>query len=156
MNLISPILKVLLVAATPISELRGSIPLALGAYHFTIWKAFFYSVLGNMIPVIFILWFLDPLSKFLIARFKIADKFFTWLFERTRKNNAEKFGRWGDLALAIFVAIPLPMTGAWSGAVAAYVFGIPYKRALLAILGGVIGAGIIVTLTYTGAVSLFF
>lgn len=140
-------------AMLPIAELRGAIPAALGIYHLSAGEAFFYSVLGNMIPIFFILWLLEPLSKFLIGRFKIANKFFNWLFERTRRNNHLNFGRWGDLALAVFVAIPLPFTGAWSGAVAAYVFGIPYQRALTAIFAGVVLAGVIVVLASTGVFS---
>lgn len=144
----------MLIAMAPISELRVSIPYAL-AHYLSVPEAFFYSALGNILPVFLILLFLKPVSNFLIKRFKIADKFFTWLFERTRKNNAEKFERWGKLALVIFVAIPLPMTGAWSGAVVSFVFGIPYWKSIGLIFAGVIIAGVIVTLATTGAVSIF-
>ena len=73
------------------------------------------------------------------------DKFFTFLFERTRRKHSKKFEKWGALALITFVAIPLPITGGWSGALAAFVFGIPFKKALPLIFSGVIIAGVIVT-----------
>ena len=137
----------------PISELRGSIPTALGVYHLSVPEAFFYSVIGNMLPVFLILLLLKPISDFFIRRFKIAEKFFTWFFEKTRVKNHHKFKRWGDLALILFVAIPLPITGAWSGSAAAFVFEVPYWRAVSLIFIGVLIAGVIVTLATTGTFS---
>jgi len=120
-------------------------------------KAFFWAVLGNIIPIIFVLLGLDLLiNKFLIHRIYFFNRFFTWLFERTKKNHSKKFKRWKDWALVIFVAIPLPLTGAWSGAVAAFVFGIPIKRALPLIGLGVIIAGIVVSLVTVGIINLPF
>ncbi len=144
----------MLIAMAPISELRGSIPYAL-AHYLSVPEAFFYSVLGNILPVFLILSLLGPVSNFLIKRFKIAENFFHWLFERARLNNHQKFERWGKLALVIFVAIPLPMTGAWSGAVASFVFGIPYWKSIGLIFAGVLIAGVIVTLATTGVISAF-
>jgi len=104
-----------------------------------------------MIPVVLLLLFLEPVSDFL-RRWKIWDKFFTWLFNRTYNKHNEKFEKYGSLGLAIFVGVPLPVTGAWTGCAAAFVFGFKFKNAFLAILAGVIMAGIIVTaLTVTGA-----
>jgi uncharacterized membrane protein len=74
------------------------------------------------------------------------DRFFTWLFSRTRRKHSRSFERWRDLALCFFVAIPLPGTGAWSGALAAFVFGVPFRRAMVAITCGVLIAGVVVTL----------
>jgi uncharacterized membrane protein len=139
-----------LIAMTPIGELRAAIPVALAVYKLSWFKAYFWSVFGNMIPVIFILWLFEPISKFLIRRFRIFEKFFGWLFTRTRRKHTKSFEKWGALALIIFVAIPLPMTGGWSGALAAFVFGIPMKRALLLIFLGILIAGVIVILTSLG------
>jgi len=63
----------------------------------------------------------------------------------------ERYGPWG---LALFVAVPLPVTGAWTGAAAAYVFGIPFRRSLPAIVAGVLLAGIVVTLAVRGVIGL--
>jgi uncharacterized membrane protein len=143
-------LAVMVIGALPISELRGAIPVAMGIYGMGPFEAYFLSVLGNIIPVIPLLLFLEPVSGYL-RRYHIFDVFFTWLFSRTRRNHTENFEKYGLLALTIFVAVPLPVTGAWTGCAAAFVFGIKFKHALPAIAAGVMIAGVIVTvLTMTG------
>jgi uncharacterized membrane protein len=151
---LSPQIITMLVGAAPISELRGAIPLAIGVYQMSPWNAFFWAVLGNILPIIFVLWFLESVSNYLSRRFYFFNRFFTWLFERTRKKHSRHFEIWGGLALMVFVAIPLPLTGGWSGAVAAFVFGIPYKKALPLICLGIVIAGVIVTLASIGVLSL--
>lgn len=74
-------------------------------------------------------------------------KFFNWLFNRTRKKTQAKIEKYGSLALILFVAIPLPYTGAWTGSLAAWLFGIPFKKSILNIFIGILIAGIIVTVT---------
>ena len=137
---------VILVGALPISELRGAIPLAL-SFGMPMGKAFWLSVIGNSIPVMPALFLLEPVSSRL-RRFKIWARFFDWVFERTKKK-ADTIQKYEALGLAIFVAIPLPMTGAWSGVIAASLFKIKFRYALIAILAGVIGAGIIVSVLCT-------
>lgn len=141
-----------LVAMTPVGELRASLPMALEVFNMPIWKAYLISVVGNMVPVFFILWLLGPVSNFL-RRFKIFDKFFEWLFAHTRKKTEGKYLIYGELALILFVAIPLPITGAWTGSVAAFLFGIPYRRAIPLIGVGVLVAGFVVLLADLGVVS---
>jgi len=140
----------------PISELRGAIPIAISVYNMSVLSAFFWAVLGNIIPVIFILWLLERVSNFLSHHIYFFNRFFAWLFENTRRNHLKKFERWRDLALVILVAIPLPFTGAWTGALAAFVFGIPIKRAFPLIVLGVLTAGVIVSLVTIGIISLPF
>lgn len=147
-------LKVFLIAMSPIFELRGSIPMALGVFHLTIWSAFFISVIGNIFSAICILLLLEPVSKYLRNHISFFDRFFTWLFERTRKKHTKTFEYWKDFALVIFVAIPAPFTGAWTASLCAFVFGIPFKRAFPAIAGGVVIAGIIVTLVTLGIIQI--
>ncbi len=144
-----------LIAMLPIAELRGSIPIALTVYKLDFISAYVLSVAGNIMPVIFLIWLLGPISGFLMQRFKIANKFFSWLFNRTRHKFSEKYKLWGDLALIIFVAIPLPMTGAWTGACAAFLFGIPKRKSLFLVTSGALIAGIIVTLITLGVISVF-
>ncbi len=139
-----PELATFIISMLPISELRGAIPVAIGVYNLNPAEAYFIAVIGNMIPVIFILKYINPISKYLMSKSKFFDKFFTFLFERTRKKHNGKFEKWGALALITFVAIPLPVTGGWSGALAAFVFGIPFKKALPLIFLGIIIAGIII------------
>lgn len=135
-------LIVVIVGFLPISELRGAIPLGL-SFGFPLWKTFYLSVLGNMLPIVPLLFLLEPVSNKL-RRFKIWSRFFDWLFERTRKK-ADTVQKYEALGLAIFVAIPLPMTGAWSGVIAASLFKVQFRYALLAIALGVILAGLIVS-----------
>lgn len=137
----------------PISELRGAIPL--GIFNgLSPWSAFGWAVIGNIIPIIFILWLLGWVSEYLSGHSYYFNRFFAWLFERTRRNHSQRFEVWGSLALVVFVAIPLPMTGGWSGAAAAFVFGIPTKKAFPLICLGIVIAGIIVTLASMGILAL--
>ena len=134
---------VILVGMLPIFELRGAIPL--GFYlNLPILKTFILAVLGNLIPVIPILFLLKPVSDTL-QRFFLFKRFFNWFFEYTQKKS-EIIQKYEVLGLAIFVAIPFPMTGAWTGAVAASLFKIKFRYAFWAITIGVLIAGILVTL----------
>ncbi len=147
------IIKIFLTAMTPIGELRASIPLGLTILHQPWFLVFIVSVIGNMIPPIFILWLFPKFSGWLMSHSKLMNRFLNWLFERTRKKAHDKIEKYGDLALIIFVAIPLPNTGAWTGTLAAWLFGIPMKRALPNILYGVIIAGVIVTIITAGLIN---
>lgn len=138
-------LAVIALSMIPLAELRGAIPVAHFVYHYPLWKAFVVAVIGNMIPIPFILWFLGPASDWLRKHSKLMERFFTWLFARTRKKLEKQYELYAEVALAVFVAIPLPLTGAWSGAVAAFIFDIPYRKALFWIFMGVLGAGVAVT-----------
>ena len=143
-------LAVILIAMLPIAELRLSIPIAILGFGFDPVTAYLLSVFGNMIPVIPLLLFLEPVSNYL-RRWKIGDVFFTWLFKRTHRNHSARFEKYGTYALTMFVGVPLPVTGAWTGCAAAFVLGIKFKHSLAAILAGVLLAGAIVTiLTFMG------
>jgi uncharacterized membrane protein len=145
-----------LIAMIPIAELRVALPVALVVYKMSFWSAFFWSVLGNMVPIFLIVFLLRPAADFLIRHSKWAKRFFDWWFARVRKKFEGGVLKYGiNLALVIFVAIPLPLTGAWSGAVAAFLFGIPPRRALILIAFGVIIAGIIVGLITGGGLYIF-
>jgi uncharacterized membrane protein len=132
---------VMIVGALPVTELRGAIPLAL-YYGMSFSKAFWLSIIGNTIFIAPALFLLEPVSRRL-RRFKIWARFFDWVFERTKKN-ADAIQKYEALGLCIFVAIPLPMTGAWSGVIAASLFKIKFRYAFMAIVLGVMGAGLIV------------
>ncbi|MEM4188828.1 MAG: small multi-drug export protein [Candidatus Hadarchaeum sp.] len=138
-------LRVVLISIIPIVELRGAIPVAMVTWEMSWTRAYLWAVLGNMIPIPLILTFLDPVSTWLMERSRLMDRFFKWLFQRTRKKHSHAFERWRDLALCLFVAVPLPGTGAWTGALAAFLFGIPFSRAIVSIFSGVLIAGAIVT-----------
>lgn len=125
----------------PISELRGAIPLAL-YYGMPYGKAFWLSVLGNLSLIAPALFLFEPVS-IRLRKFKPWSRFFDWVFERTKKNS-DSIQRYEAFGLLIFVALPLPMTGAWSGVIAASLFKIKFRYAFTAIALGVIASGLIV------------
>lgn len=153
MDLFNSIL-VLLLSAAPFFEARYAIPLAINTLGFTPPEAFVLGFTGNIIPVIALLLLLEPVSEWLRARFLVFEKFFTWLFDRTRKHS-ERFEQWGSLALIPFVAVPLPVTGAWTACAAAFVFGIRFRYAFTAIFFGMIIAALLTTLGVTTMQALF-
>jgi uncharacterized membrane protein len=132
---------VVIVGALPVSELRGAIPLGL-SFGMPLAKAFWLAVLGNCLIVAPGLVLFEPLTLAL-RKFKIWSRFFDWVFERTRRNS-DAVQKYEALGLLIFVAIPLPMTGAWSGVIAASLFKIRFRYAFMAIVAGVLCAGLIV------------
>jgi uncharacterized membrane protein len=146
-------LKVFLLSMAPVSELRGAIPLGILSYGFPIWKAYAIAVVGNFVIVAPFLFFLERFSAYLMERWGLFRQVMNWVFERTRRKHLAKFHETElkYFALFLFVAIPLPMTGAWTGTVVAYLLGIPFRRAVLAILLGVLLAGALVaSLTAVG------
>lgn len=145
LNWISNGLIVFFLSMLPVTELRGSIPYGIGILHMTTLSAFVWGVLGNIIPVFFLLKFLDPVVKWLFRRSSFLKKHFEKYFEGLHKKHSKKFDELGAIFLAAFVAIPLPGTGAWTGALLAYLFNIPFWLAFGSISLGVLGAGIIMT-----------
>ena len=145
-----PPLATFLIAMLPIGELRGSIPVAILVYNIPWLWAMLISIVGNMLPVYVLLVFFERVSEWLMRRYGWAKRLFGWLFDRTRRKLNGSVVKYGYWALAIFVAIPLPMTGAWTGAVAAFVFGLPKKKSFLAILLGVCMAAAVVTMVTIG------
>lgn len=144
-------LFIILIAMSPIGELRLAIPLGMSIYEFHWYQALLLSLLGNMIPVFFLLWLLPRLSKLLLSFPNPAGRFLNWRAERLRTRQRNRFRKYGALFLIPLVAVPLPFTGAWTGCIAAWVFDIPPRKALLLIAIGVLIAGVIVTiLTYLG------
>jgi len=139
----SNILVVLALAASPISELRGAIPVAITVFDFPWYYAFLLAVIGNLLPVPFILLFLNAFSK-LLGKIGIFERMLQWFFKHTRQRG-KIIERYERIGLALFVAIPLPITGAWTGSVVAVLFGLRFKHALLSIFIGILIAGTIVT-----------
>lgn len=148
------LVTIFLSAITPISELRGAIPLGILIYNLPLWIVFIVAIIGNLIPVFLILWYLDKVSVFLIRKSVFFEKFFLWLFEYTRKKHHKKVEHYAIWALLPFVAIPLPFTGAWTASLVAFVFGLEKKKALAIISLGILIAGIIVIFLVLGGISL--
>ena len=139
-----------IIAALPIVELRGAIPFAVWAAAIPWPWAYLLSVAGNLLPVPFLLLGLEPASRWL-CRWRFWDRFFTWLFARTRRRG-RLVERYEALGLMLFVSIPLPVTGAWTGCAAAFIFGIRFRLAMPAVAAGVLIAGVVVTLATLGVI----
>jgi uncharacterized membrane protein len=141
-------LIVILVGATPIFELRGALPVAINIFGFPWYYALFLAITGNMLPVPILLLFWDLFSR-LLSRVSFFEKPLNWLFERTRRQS-KTIGRYKFWGLLVFVAVPLPFTGAWTASLVAVVLGMKFWPAFWSIFGGVLVAGVIVTLTLMG------
>lgn len=141
------------VSALPIAELRGGIPIGL-LLGLSMKEAFFWACLGNLVPVIPLLLFLDPVSRWL-RRWPMWERFFTWFFARTA-SRSDLIRRYEAVGLALFVAVPLPMTGAWTGCAAAFLFRLPFRLAFSAVAAGVLGAGVLVALAIRIGLTLFY
>lgn len=144
-------LATFLTAMMPVTELRASIPVAIIKYGMHPFWAWFWSVLGNTFMGAVVVLLVEPISQIIIKRIGILNRFWEKYIGRIRDKNVEKFDKWGSWALITFVAIPLPVTGAFTGAVAASVFKIKFRRAIPALFLGCVVAGMIVT-----AVTLIF
>ena len=136
-------LYALILSLLPIAELRGGIPFALLS-GYPVWSSYVGCVTANFFvgPIVFV--FLKTLHR-VLYNIGVYKKLFDWFERRVRRKTShliEKYGFWG---IAIFVAIPLPVTGAYTGTFAAWLFNVEFKRAMLAVLVGVIISGIIVT-----------
>ncbi len=140
----TPEVAVFLTSILPIIELRGALPLAIRLFGIPWPKAFLICFVGNLVPVPLILLLLDPIVQ-LLSKIKPFQLFFTWLFKRTRHKGSKIIEKYEEIGLLAFVAIPLPMTGAWTGALIAYLFGLNFIKSFLVIALGVFIAGVIVT-----------
>ena len=147
------VLVTLILAAAPVSELRGAIPYAITVGHMPWQEAYVLSVIGNFLPVVPLIYGLGPVSDFL-RRWRAFDRFFDWLFARTRRRG-RLIERFEIIGLLLFVAIPLPVTGAWTGCAAAFVFGVKKGVAIPTIFAGICLAGVIVTLASLGVISFW-
>lgn len=140
------------VSAAPVIELRGGIPLAMAQGFSPAW-AFALALLGNLAVVPLLLWGFRWAERTLM-RWHSTRVILEWVFTRSRRK-----GKWiqrlGSIGLVLLVAIPLPGTGAWTGAIASRLLGIPIRRALLWIAVGVVLAGILVLFASLGAFELF-
>lgn len=148
------IVMTFLISMVPIVELRGALPIATGAG--LDWRiAIPVAVVGNMLPVPFIIVFIKKIFALMRKMSNKLDKFVTKMENKafSKRDVIDKYGPWG---LYLFVAIPLPGTGAWTGSLIAAMLDIPLKKAFPAVALGVISAGIIVSFISYGAAALIF
>ena len=149
--MITKYIIVFLVSMIPLIELRGSIPIGMAA-GLPLVPLYAIAIVGNMLPVPIIYWFA---RKVLVwgADKKIIGKFFTWCLKKGESGGKKlqaKAGKDLFLALLLFVGIPLPGTGAWTGTLAASILDMGFKKSIVAVVLGVILAGVIMGLASAG------
>ena len=149
---LATILQCAVLAMMPVVELRGALPWAI-TRGLDPWFSFVLCVLFNMVPVPFILLFLNKILAWMETTRAFAG-IANWLRERAHKKS-ETYYKYEMLGLFLLVAIPLPGTGAWTGALVASVFGLKMKRAIPPIFLGVAAAGVIMLTISLGVVSVF-
>lgn len=142
---------VFIISMIPILELRGGL-LAASLLHIPMYRAVIFCIIGNIIPIPFILLFIAKILEWM-KNFKCFHKIVAWLEKKSesKSDQIKKYEFWG---LALFVGIPLPGTGAWTGALIAALLKIDIKKAFLAILTGIIMATVIMCLVAYGIPAL--
>ena len=146
-------LIVFIISATPVLEVRGAVPIALLYFKLPVATTLLLCILGSILPVFPILWFLNTLTERL-RKIKLFDKFFEWLFHRTRSKSKiiEEFELVG---LTLFVAIPFPGTGVWTGCVAAYLLGLPWIPTFICATIGTTIASLLMWAASAGIINFF-
>ena len=143
----------------PIIELRGAIPMG-AAFNATLggmpfWLTYILSVAGNMLPIPFILLFIKKMIKWMsVSKIKFFNKVANFLLNKVEKkrDKIEKYSFWG---VCLFVAVPLPVTGAWTGSLVAAMIDMKFWKALLSCLLGVMIAGVVMTVVSYGVAAIF-
>jgi len=138
----------------PWIESRYVIPYALWEFNWELWQVFPLAILGNMLPIPFVLLFFKFVEKFL-RKFRFWTKVMDWLFKRTRERADGKIIKYEYLGLIMFVAVPLPFTGAWTGSLIAYLFDLNFSKSVLTILLGVIISATITVILYSTGLILW-
>ena len=145
---------VFLCSMLPIIELRGAIPMG-AAFGLPWWQTYLIAVVGNMLPVPIILLFVKSVLTWMSrCRVRLFNRIAGKMFEKAERNRGkiEKYAFWG---LTLFVAIPLPATGAWTGTLVAALFDMKFWKSVLSAFIGVLIAGVVMTLISYGAVAAF-
>jgi len=146
------IFLIILLSMLPFWEARYTIPIIIKYNEYVI-PLIILAILANFIPVPLILKFLNPVEKWL-RKWKFWNHLLDKIFEHTRKKTKKSIEKWENLALIIFVAIPLPVTGAWTGSLAAYLFGLDFKKSLLCIFIGICIAAFIVSIATIAGIKI--
>lgn len=154
------LLLALILSFLPISELRGGLPVAINyalKNNIPIFSVFLLVILANILVIVFAFFFLDFINKGLlkIPSYKRLFLNYSKHLEQKKKKLKKQIDRYGYIALAVFVGIPLPMTGAWSGCLIAWLLNLDRKKSYISIALGVLMAGIIVLLATLGIIGLF-
>lgn len=138
---------IFVISLFPILELRGGL-LAASLLHINFTTALIICIVGNLLPIPFILIFLEKILS-VLRKWKVTSKFVRWL-EKKSNSKRSQIDKYGYLGLILFVGIPLPGTGAWTGSLVAIMLGLDKKKSFLCIVIGVILASIIMSILSYG------
>ncbi|OGH87587.1 MAG: hypothetical protein A3J93_03625 [Candidatus Magasanikbacteria bacterium RIFOXYC2_FULL_42_28] len=150
-----PELATFFLAMLPVGELRLAIPVAIFGLHLSKWSAYFWSVLGNLVPALLILYFAKYFHNWVDKKSGFFGKRWINALDRAHKKFEGDYLKYRLVGLLIFIGVPLPLTGAWTGCLAAFVFGIPFKKAWPFVVGGVLLSGVLTLLLTVGADKIF-
>ncbi len=150
-----PEVATFLMAMMPIGELRLAIPVGVLAYHMHPLKAFLLAIIGNAIPPLFILLLAGKFHNWISNKSGYFSAKWINVLNKAQEKFAHDYKKYGLIGLMIFVGIPFPWTGAYTGALAAFVFGIPLKSAWPYFLAGIFISGTITLLITTGVNGIF-
>lgn len=147
------LLKVFIISMIPVLELRAAIPLGITTFQLPVWETVLAAIIGNLVPVPFLIIFGDEVLKY-FAKFDKFGKPFRFIIEHGEKKAKKVVGAL-FIGLFLFVAVPLPGTGAWTGALVAITLRLKLKEAFPAIALGVLCAALIMTFVTLGLVTIF-
>lgn len=148
-------LIVFFLSMLPVTELQGGITYGLTVLHMDPWRACVAGILGSTTIALLLIVALEPVTRFARAHSKFIDRTCEKLFEKTRAKYSLSLSELGHFALFTYIAIPTPGSGAWTGALIAYLFAIPLKKAAPILGLGLIVTGLIVTFGVEGILLLF-
>ncbi len=141
-------LVIVILAAIPVTELRASIPVALLYFHLSIFESVFFSLVGNTIPIILLFGLFQPFLHWLTIHCPKLHQLMQLRFSLLEQKHQQTYQRWGAIFLFVFVAIPLPGSGAWTGSVLAILFRVHPRLSIPSIvLGLCCSAGIVLLLS---------
>lgn len=153
-SMFPPEVATVLLAALPVTEMRVSLPLAITVFHLPVVTAVVTSVVGNILPIPFLLWLLPPLIRFAQAHMswlkRLMDRYFSYL-----KRKHARVDVVGGVALGFVTLLPLPGAGVWTGCLLAVLFGLRARASVPALVGGIFIEAVLITLIVQGSLQAF-
>lgn len=147
---INPILSIILLTLLPITELRASIPFGILGLGYPWFTVFMIAVITNILLGLLLYLIIDKII-WIATRIKIIDKLYNRYIEKTQRKIKRYTEKYGELGVAVFIGIPLPGSGVYTGSLVAYLLGLKYKKFLIAnIIGVLIAATVVTIVTLTG------
>ena len=148
-----PELATVALATLPFTELRAALPIAITVLELSPASAYFFSILGNLIPLFLFFWLFPPILRFASAHWPWLERLLEQKLRKLEQKHKDRYDRYGLIFLVILVAIPLPESGVWTGSMLAILFDIDWRYSIPAIVVGLLMSGLIVLLTTQGVVN---